>query len=95
MLKYLKKYRYFCLLAPLFMVGEIAMDLIQPSMMATIVDQGVLRQNMDLVLHEGIRMILLVFFGGLCGILCGAWCAAPSCLQAAFSCSTGSPPALP
>lgn len=73
MLKYLKKYRYFCLLAPLFMVGEIAMDLIQPSMMATIVDQGVLRQNMDLVLHEGIRMILLVFFGGLCGILCGVF----------------------
>ena len=73
MLKYLKKYRYFCVLAPLFMVGEIAMDLIQPSMMATIVDQGVLKQNMDLVFHEGIRMILLVLFGGLCGILCGVF----------------------
>ena len=41
MLKYLKKYWIFCLLAPLFMVGEVAMDLIQPDMMADIVDNGV------------------------------------------------------
>lgn len=73
MLKYLKKYWFFCLLAPLFMVGEIAMDLIQPDMMATIVDEGVLKSNLDVVLNEGIRMIFLVFFGGLCGILCGVF----------------------
>ena len=73
MLKYLKKYWVFCLLAPLFMVGEIAMDLIQPDMMATIVDEGVLKSNMDVVLNEGIRMILLVVFGGLCGVLCGVF----------------------
>jgi NAD(P)-dependent dehydrogenase (short-subunit alcohol dehydrogenase family) len=42
MLKYLKKYWYFCLLAPLFMFGEIAMDLWQPDMMSEIVDKGVL-----------------------------------------------------
>ncbi len=71
MLKYLKKYWYFCLLAPLFMVGEIAMDLIQPDMMATIVDEGVLKMNQDVVLTEGLRMILFVFFGGLSGVLCG------------------------
>ncbi|MBR1771488.1 MAG: ABC transporter ATP-binding protein [Lachnospiraceae bacterium] len=73
MLKYLKKYWMFCLLAPLFMLGEIGMDLIQPGMMATIVDDGVLAQNLDVVMHEGIRMILLVLFGGLSGILCGVF----------------------
>ena len=73
MLKYLKKYWHFCLLAPLFMMGEIAMDLIQPDMMATIVDEGVLKQNLDIVLHIGIRMILLVLFGGLCGVLSGVF----------------------
>nr|HML46144.1 ABC transporter ATP-binding protein [Clostridia bacterium] len=35
------------------------------------VDEGVLGQNMRIVLEVGIRMILLVMFGGLCGILCG------------------------
>ncbi len=73
MLKYLKKYWPFCLLAPLFMIGEIAMDLIQPDMMATIVDEGVLKQDVNVVLNLGIRMILLVLFGGFCGVLCGVF----------------------
>ena len=73
MLKYLKKYWIFCVLAPLFMVGEISMDLIQPHMMATIVDEGVLKQDLRVVLDEGIRMILLVLFGGFSGVMCGVF----------------------
>ncbi len=73
MLKYLKKYWHWCLLAPIFMIGEIAMDLIQPDMMADIVDNGVLGQNMSLILSVGIKMILLVLFGGFCGIMSGVF----------------------
>ena len=73
MFKYLKKYWMWCLLAPLFMLGEISMDLIQPDMMSTIVDDGVLVQNMSVILKTGIQMILLVFFGGICGILSGVF----------------------
>ena len=42
MLKYLRKYWLFAILAPLFMVGEVLMDLVQPRLMSTIVDEGVL-----------------------------------------------------
>ncbi len=73
MLKYLKKYWYWCLLAPVFMFGEIAMDLIQPKIMSSIVNDGVLKSDVDLILDLGIRMILLVLFGGLCGTLCGVF----------------------
>ena len=73
MLKYLKKYWFFCLLAPLFMVGEVAMDLLQPDLMAKIVDEGVLKSDMSLIINIGIRMILTVMVGGLCGILCGVF----------------------
>lgn len=73
MLKYLKKYWIFCLLAPLFMFGEVAMDLIQPDMMADIVDNGVLKNDIGLIINVGIRMILLVMVGGLCGVLCGVF----------------------
>ena len=73
MLKYLKKYWFYCLLAPLFMFGEVAMDLIQPDMMADIVDNGVLASNMSLIITVGIKMILLVMVGGLCGVLCGVF----------------------
>ena len=73
MLKYLKKYWFFCLLAPLFMVGEVAMDLIQPDMMADIVDNGVLGGDVNLIITVGIKMILTVIVGGLCGVLCGVF----------------------
>ena len=73
MLKYLKKYWFFCLLAPLFMVGEVAMDLIQPDMMADIVDNGVLKSDIALIISIGIKMILTVVLGGFCGIMCGVF----------------------
>ena len=73
MLKYLKQYWFFCLLAPLFMLGELTMDLLQPDMMATIVDDGVLTGNMQVIIDVGIRMVLLVVFGGTCGVLCGVF----------------------
>ena len=41
MFKYLKKYWLYVVLAPLFMIGEVLMDLVQPGMMSTIVDEGV------------------------------------------------------
>ena len=73
MLKYLKKYWFFCLLAPLFMVGEVSMDLIQPDMMADIVDKGVLQGDLSLIVRVGVRMILTVMIGGVFGVLCGVF----------------------
>lgn len=73
MIKYLKKYWIFCLLAPLFMVGEVAMDLIQPDMMADIVDNGVLKSDMKLIITVGVQMIVCVILGGLSGVLCGVF----------------------
>ena len=73
MLKYLKKYRLFCFLAPLFMVGEVSMDLLQPSLMAKIVDKGVLQSDFGLIVTVGVQMILCVLAGGVSGVLCGVF----------------------
>ena len=79
MLKYLKKYWFFALLAPVFMMGEVLMDLIQPRLMSVIIDEGVLGINnnnigdMGIVINTGVKMILLVAVGGLCGILSGVF----------------------
>lgn len=73
MWKYIKKYLFFAILAALFMIGEVMMDLIQPSLMSKIVDDGVLGLNaggmgdLNLIWNLGIKMILLVLFGGFCG----------------------------
>ena len=75
MLKFLKKYWFFAVLASAFMVGEVLVDLIQPRLMETIVDEGILGINnggvsdIPLIASTGIRMILIVIVGGGCGIL--------------------------
>lgn len=75
MWKYVKKYLHFAILAALFMIGEVLMDLIQPGLMSRIVDEGVLGidnhgiGNIHLILTLGLSMVGLVLFGGLCGSL--------------------------
>ncbi len=77
MLKYLKKHWKWGLLAPLFMIGEVLMDLVQPDLMATIVDEGVLGLssggvgNMQIVLSAGLKMVAFVILGGFCGVMSG------------------------
>ena len=79
MFRFLKKYWLYALLAPLFMIGEVIMDLVQPQLMSTIVDEGVLglsNQNvgdLGLILVTGLKMIGFVAIGGLCGVLCGVF----------------------
>lgn len=79
MLRYLKKYWFFAFLAPLFMVGEVLMDLYQPRLMSIIVDEGVLGLstnnigNLNLVITTGLKMIGCVMLGGCCGILSGVF----------------------
>lgn len=79
MRRYLKKYWLFAVLAPLFMVGEVTMDLLQPKMMSKIVDEGVLGLSnnnvgdLQLVITTGLQMIGLLVIGGLCGVLSGVF----------------------
>lgn len=79
MVKYLKKYWLWTILAPLFMIGEVSMDLIQPEFMSRIIDDGVLGINnggvgsLDIVLGFGLKMILFVAIGGLCGVMSGVF----------------------
>lgn len=42
MWKYIRQYLPYAILAGLFMIGEVSMDLIQPGLMSQIVDKGVL-----------------------------------------------------
>lgn len=75
MWKYIRRYLPYAVLAGLFMIGEVLMDLIQPGIMSRIVDEGVLGLNnggvgdLNLIWILGVQMIGLVLFGGLCGSL--------------------------
>ena len=73
MWKYVKRYLPLAVLAGLFMMGEVLMDLVQPGIMSRIVDDGVLgigrngTGDFSLIWTLGLQMIGLVLFGGLCG----------------------------
>ena len=79
MLKYLKKYWFFALLAPVYMIGEVSMDLLQPELMSRIIDDGVLGLNnggvgnLNTVITIGLKMIGFVALGGICGIMSGVF----------------------
>lgn len=72
-LKYLKKYWYFAVLSPLFMILEVSMDLVQPSLMSRIVDDGIVGQDFGIILNLGIQMLIFTLLGCVGGILSGVF----------------------
>lgn len=72
-LKYLKKYWYFALLSPLFMILEVSMDLVQPSLMSRIVDEGIVSGDIGLILELGVQMLIFTVIGCCGGILSGVF----------------------
>lgn len=72
-LGYLKKYWYFAVLSPLFMILEVSMDLVQPSLMSQIVDDGITQGNISLIVELGIQMLIFTVVGCCGGVLSGVF----------------------
>lgn len=70
LIQYLKPHWYFVLLAPLLMVVEVGMDLLQPRLMASIIDEGVMAGDLALIQSTGLKMLLVAFLGLLGGLGC-------------------------
>ena len=75
---FLRPYWRWAVLAPLLMVLEVSMDLLQPRFIQRIVDQGIARQDLGLVLHTGGWMV----GAALAGLLGGMGCAIYAVLAA-------------
>ena len=67
---YIKPYWKQALIAPLLMVLEVTMDLMQPRMMQRIVDEGIRYGNQSIVLETGFFMIVFALIGAVGGIGC-------------------------
>lgn len=80
LLKYLKKYWYFALLAPIFMIAEVTMDMLVTNKMGTMIDNvnsyGPTSDNnqfLNTIVSNGIIMLALVLIGVVSGILSGVF----------------------
>ena len=58
LLKSIREYKLPSLLSPLFMVGEVAMEVLIPTVMAGLIDQGVKQSSMQSVLLQGLLLVL-------------------------------------
>ena len=71
--RYLKKYWFWAILAPIFMIIEVMMDLRLVNLMAELVNRGVLSQNMEIIKDIAIKMVITLLIGISGGILCGVF----------------------
>lgn len=67
---YMKPYKLAILIAPLWMMLEVSMDLLQPRFMASIVDKGVAKGNMSHIGTTGMQMVMVALIGMVAGICC-------------------------
>jgi ATP-binding cassette subfamily B protein len=68
--KYLKKYWGYAVLAPVLMLIEVVCDLLQPNLLAKIVDQGIASGNISLIIQTGLTMIGVAIIGMIGGFGC-------------------------
>ena len=67
---FLRPYWHWALLAPLLMVVEVSMDLLQPWLMERIIDDGVATGDLQFVLRTGAVMIGVAVIGMIGGVGC-------------------------
>ena len=65
-------------LAPLFVVGEVILEVIIPMLMAQLIDFGINTKNMDNIFKTGAQLIAACLLSLLCGALAGAFAAKAS-----------------
>lgn len=68
LVKYLKKYRVYMILGPVFKLFEAVFELIVPLVVANMIDNGVRKGNLSYVYHQGMIMLILAAVG-LCSTL--------------------------
>lgn len=67
---YMRPYWKFILLGPLFMIGEVFFDLLQPRLAAHIVNEGVVENNFTIIQNTGMMMVLVTLLSLITGVAC-------------------------
>ena len=68
---YIREFKKVSLMTPVCMVFEVIMEMIIPLMMASIIDEGVNKGNMQHIYKVGIFMIFAAALGLIAGMLGG------------------------
>ena len=69
LLQELKEYKASSIKAPLFMIGEVGLELSLPTLMAYVIDNGVMKGDMRTAVLMGLVMLGVAFLSLVCGAL--------------------------
>ncbi|MFR9118122.1 MAG: ABC transporter ATP-binding protein [Merdibacter sp.] len=69
LLQELKEYKASSIKAPLFMIGEVGLELSLPTLMAYVIDNGVMKGDMRTAVLMGLVMLVVAFLSLVCGAL--------------------------
>ena len=78
LLKCIGKYKLPSILAPLFITGEVVLEVLIPLLMATIIDSGINKGDMKVVIATGGVLVLFALLSLACGALSGKYAAIAS-----------------
>ena len=78
LLKCVREYKLSSVLAPAFVIGEVVLEVIIPVLMALLIDNGILKQDMSYILLMGAILLVACLCSLSCGVLSGLFAAKAS-----------------
>ena len=75
LMKQIGEYKRAAILTPVFMIGEVLMEVLIPYITANLIDEGIEAANMAAVWKYGLIMLVMAFISLLCGAMSGKYAA--------------------
>ncbi len=75
---YIKQYKRDTILAPVFTVLEVILEILIPFVIAMLIDEGINAGNMERIVFYGVIMLVLAFLSLASGVLAGKYAASAS-----------------
>ena len=75
LMKQIGEYKRAAILTPVFMIGEVLMEVLIPYITANLIDEGIEAANMAAVWKYGLIMLVMAFISLMCGAMSGKYAA--------------------
>ncbi len=75
LLQSIREYKRESILAPVFVVLEVLMEVLIPLQMAKIIDEGIQKQNLSYIIQMGVILVIMAMFALYFGVKAGSYAA--------------------
>ena len=76
--KSIRQYKKDAILSPVFVTGEVILEVLVPTVMALLIDNGINKGDMNYIIKVGIILVICCMASLFCGIMSGKYAAKAS-----------------